>query len=86
MRVISLVDFKQNVLKYLNETRYDKRRWLITKNDERLAALVSLEDLERIESLEAENFLMRAQIALESVRQSGTIPLEVLKEELMQDA
>ena len=66
----------------LNEAAFGKIRTIITRRGKKLAAIVSIEDLEMIEAIEDKIDLEEARAALKDVKKRGGILWKKLKSEL----
>ena len=82
MNRLNTSDARERLAEVLNRVAFAKDRVRITRRGKEIAAVVPIEDLELIERLEDEFDLREAEKALAEADSKGTIPLEVLREEL----
>ena len=82
MNRLNTSDARERLAEVLNRVAFAKDRVRITRRGKEIAAVVPIEDLELIERLEDEFDLREAEKALAEADRKGTIPLEVLREEL----
>ena len=73
---------RERLAEILNRVAFAKDRVRITRRGREIAAVVPIEDLELLERLEDQIDLREAEKALAEANTEGTIPLEVLREEL----
>lgn len=79
MGLISVSDAKVSFSKFVNRVAYGKERLVITSRGQPKAALVSMEDLERLEGLED---AQAAREGLTAYRAGETVPWGEVKAEL----
>ncbi len=79
MSLISVTDAKVSFSKFINRVAYGQERIVITSHGEPKAALVSVEDLRRLEELED---AQAAREGLEAYRAGETVPWNQVKAEL----
>ena len=82
MESLTTSSARERLAEVLNRVAFSKDRVRITRRGKAIAAVVPIEDLELIERLEDEIDLREAERALDEARETGTLPLEVLREEL----
>ena len=78
---LNTTEARENLAEILNRVAYAKDRVRITRHGKEVAAVVPIEDLERIELMENESDIRAAEEALKEAREKGTIPWEKVKEE-----
>ena len=78
---LNTTEARENLAEILNRVAYAKDRVRITRHGKEVAAVVPIEDLERIEMMENEIDVRAAGEALEEAREKGTIPWGKIKEE-----
>jgi len=66
----------------INRTTYAKERVVLTRRGKRVAAVVSVEDLELLEAIEDRMDLDAARKALAEAGKKGTVAWSLLKSEL----
>lgn len=79
---INIAEAKETFTDIVNRVSHHKERITITRRGKDIAAIVPLEDLHRILSIQDKLDLDEAVEALKETRDQGTIPLERLKEEI----
>jgi prevent-host-death family protein len=79
---MSTLDAKEKFTELLNHVSHTKERVILTRRGKELAALVSLEDLQFLESTQDKNDLNEAIDALKESKNGSTVSLEKLKEEI----
>lgn len=84
-RELSVAELREQLAETLNEVRYTKARRLVTKHGRKVAAVVSVEDLRLLESLEDIVDVQMARERLASLEAEGTISWETLQKELELD-
>jgi len=75
MTDMTIADARKEFAEIINHTAYGKRRTVITRRGKALAAVVPIEDLRLLETLEQEVTLREARAALAEADRVGTIPL-----------
>ncbi|RLE30262.1 MAG: prevent-host-death family protein [Acidobacteria bacterium] len=78
---LNTTEARENLAEILNRVAYAKDRVRITRHGKEVAAVVPIEDLERIEMMENENDVRAAGEALVEAREKGTVPWEKIKKE-----
>lgn len=79
---LSIADAKAQFTRLLHEVEFDQQRFIMTKKDNGVAAMVSLEDLELLETLTNKWFLEHAREKLNRVNMAETQTLSQLEQEL----
>jgi prevent-host-death family protein len=82
MTVISVVEARKRLPELMNRAFYAGDRAVIQRHGKKLAAVVSIEDLELLQALEDKLDLTAAKAALKAAGDKGTVPWEKLKAEL----
>lgn len=85
MTTVSAKQARQDFSELLSRTAYTKERIIVTRNGKKMAALISVEDLELlervIETLEYQQDLEEARQALKEVETEGTVSWEQVQSE-----
>lgn len=79
---LSIADAKAQFTRLLHEVEFDQQRFIMTKKDNGVAAMVSLEDLELLETLTDKWFLEHAIEKLDGISMAETQTLGQLEQEL----
>lgn len=79
---INTMDAKEQFADLITRVSHHKERVILTRRGKEIAAIVPLEDLQLIEESEDKHDLREAIDALKEARNTGTITLEQLKEEV----
>lgn len=79
---ISVGQVRDRFSETLNQVAYQGARVVIERHGKDVAALVSVEDLELLQSLEDRIDLEAARAALKEAETEGTVPWEKVKQEL----
>ena len=79
---LNSTDARERLADVLNRVAYAGDRVRITRRGKAVAAVVPIEDLESIERLENEIDIREAEKALREAKKKGTIPLDIIREEL----
>ena len=79
---MTTIDAKENFTDLLNHVSHTKERVILVRRGKDVAAVVPLEDLQFLESTQDKHDLQEAIDALKEAKNSGTITLEQLKEEV----
>ncbi len=79
MNQVSVSRLKESLSEYLNRAAYGQERIVVASRGKPKAAVISIEDLERLEEMED---ALAAQEALAEYEQGQTISLEALIAEL----
>lgn len=80
MGLISVTDAKISFSKFLNRVAYGGERLVITSHGQPKAALISLDDLHRLEEMED---ALAAREGLADYRAGETVPYEEFRSELV---
>jgi prevent-host-death family protein len=75
---------REDLADALNRVAYRGERIVLERRGKRVAAIVSVEDLDLLEELEDQMDLESARKALADVRRHGTVPWEKVKTALRQ--
>ncbi len=78
----SASDARQNFSEIVNQVAYGGERVIIQRHGKELAAVVPIADLALLRDLEAHIDLADAREAVKAARESGTVSLEELKQQL----
>ena len=79
---LNSTDAREQLADVLNRVAYAGDRVRITRRGKVVAAVVPIGDLELIERLENEIDIAEAEKALREAKKKGTIPLDIIREEL----
>lgn len=79
---LSVAELREQLAETLNEVRYTKARRLVTKHGRKVAAVVSVEDLRLLETLEDIVDVQVARERLASLEQEGAVSWDALQKEL----
>ena len=79
---IKTVDAKEEFTELLNRVAHNKERIILTRRNNEIAALIPIEDLVLLQSIENKADLEIAANALKEARDKGSMTLEDFKEEL----
>lgn len=79
---INTVDAKEEFSELVNRVTHNKERIILTRRDKAIAAIISIEDLHLLESIQNKHDLHDAVEALKDARLHGTISLDDLKAKL----
>lgn len=79
---LSIADAKETFSDLIVRVSHQKERIILTRRGHSIAALISIEDFERLESFRDKNDLEAAIEALKEAREHGFISLADLKQEL----
>lgn len=82
MTVVSVVEARKKLPELMNKVFYAGDRAVIQRHGKKLAAVVSIEDLELLQALEDKLDLAAAKKALAEARGKGTVSWKKLKAEL----
>jgi prevent-host-death family protein len=72
---------REHLAEILNQVAYGKERVVVTRRGKKLAAVVSMEDLEILQALEDKIDLKDARSRLAAAKKSKTIPWAKVKSE-----
>ena len=76
---INSTDAKEMMTDLINRVAHDKERIILTRRDKEIAALIPIEDLKLLETMQSKNDLEEATEALKEARSQGTLTLDELK-------
>jgi prevent-host-death family protein len=76
---VSISEIRDNLADALNRVAYGGERVILERRGRRVAALVSIDDLKRLEELEDQADIKAAKKAL---KEKGRVPLEAIKKRL----
>jgi len=79
---VNIADAKEEFSELINRVSHNKERITLTRRGKDVAALVSMEDLQLLLSLQDKADLDDAMEALKETREHGTISLDSLKEQI----
>jgi prevent-host-death family protein len=79
---MTTVDAKEKFTELLNHVSHTKERVILTRRGKELVAIVSLEDLQFLESVQDKNDLDEAMDAHKESKKTPPTPLETLKDDL----
>jgi prevent-host-death family protein len=79
---MNTVDAKEKFTDLLNHVAHTKERVVLVRRGKEVAALVPLEDLQLLETAQDKGDLREAIDALKDAKNSGTITLEKLKDDI----
>lgn len=82
IRELSVAELREQLAETLNEVRYTKARRLVTKHGRKVAAVVSVEDLRLLETLEDIVDVQLARERLASLESDETVSWDALQKEL----
>lgn len=80
---VSATEARENLSEILSRTQYSDERTILTRHGKPVAALVSIRDLEAMQTLEDAMDVKRARESIEDAREhGGTKSLQEFREEL----
>ncbi len=79
---MTTIDAKENFTDLLNHVSHTKERVILLRRGKEVAAVVSIEDLQFLETTRDKQDLREAIEALKETKTHGAIPLEKLKDEI----
>jgi prevent-host-death family protein len=79
---MTTLDAKEKFTELLNHIAHSKERVILTRRGKELVAIISLEDLQFLESVQDKNDLQEAINAYKEAKNSTSVTLESLKEDL----
>jgi prevent-host-death family protein len=79
---INTIEAKEQFTDLVNRVAHNKERIILTRRGKDIAAIVSIEDLKLIQTSQDKHDLREAIDSLKEARQSGTLTLEQLKDEV----
>jgi prevent-host-death family protein len=82
MTEVSTAEARDRLAELINRATYAGERVILTRRGKALAAIVPIADVELLEALEVRVDLAEARDALAEARESGTVSLQALKNEL----
>ena len=82
MTEFSTAEARGRLAELINRATYAGERVILTRRGKALAAIVPIADVELLERLEDQLDLIEAREALAEARESGTISLQSLEDEL----
>jgi prevent-host-death family protein len=82
MTEVSTAEARDRLAELINRATYAGERVILTRRGKALAAIVPIADVELLEALEERVDLAEARDALAEARESGTVSLQALKNEL----
>ena len=74
-------ELREHLAEALNRAAYGQERIIVTRHGKALAAIVPLSDLEELERLEDAIDREEIERSLQSIREEGTVPWEVVRAE-----
>lgn len=80
MERISVRDLSRNLSELMGRVVYGDERVVITRNGKDYAALISFDELQKLEDLEDFIDNLQADAALREAEEKGTIPFEKVRE------
>lgn len=82
VHIIDAKEAKEEFSELLNRVYHSKERIIVTRRGKEIAAIVSLDDLHKLQESQSKSDLEEAVEALKEARIKGTITLDDLKEEI----
>ena len=79
---VNTADAKEEFSELINRVSHYKERVILTRRDKEIAAIVPIEDLHLLQSLQDKRDLEEATTALKEARKEGAVTLEALKDEI----
>lgn len=79
---INTADAKEEFSELINRVSHYKERIILVRREKEIAAIVPMEDLQLLRSLQDKHDLEEATSALKEARAGGAISLEALKDEI----
>lgn len=79
---MTTIEAKEKFVELINHIIHTKERVILTRRDNEVAAIVSLEDLRWLEAKQDKEDLEEAIDAFKEAKNQGTISLESLKDEI----
>jgi len=83
---VSITELNSTLSQCLNRAAFGRERIIVTSRGKPKAALISIEDLRRLEELEELEDALSAWEALDAHRRGETVPWEEVKERLLAEA
>ena len=80
--IINTAEAKEQFSDLVNRVVHSKERIILTRRGKEVAAIIPLEDLKLLQDSQDRHDLREATEALKEARNSGTITLDQLKEEV----
>jgi prevent-host-death family protein len=78
---VSAMNLRERIGDILNQVHYGKERFVIERRGEPVAAIVSIEEFERLERLEQEYEIELLRLAKIAAEQEGVVPFSRLVEQ-----
>ncbi len=82
MSLMNTIEAKEQFADLINRVAHSKERIILTRRGKEIAAIISIDDLQLLLEIQNKHDLRDAIDALKEARNSGTISLEQLKENL----
>ena len=82
MGQVSTVDARSQLSEIINKAAFGKERMILTRRGKEIVAVVPIEDVKLLESLEERVDLEEARVALAGSKKKGTVSWEKIKKEL----
>lgn len=82
MTTMSSSDAREHFPELISEAAFGKKRFIVTRRGKKLAAIIPIEDLDMIESIENRIDLEDARKALADVKKKGSTSWKKVKAEL----
>lgn len=79
---MTTIEAKEKFVELINHIIHTKERVILTRRDNEVAAIVSLEDLQWLEAKQDKDDLQEAIDAFKEAKDLGAITLETLKDEI----
>ncbi len=79
---VSTVDARSQLSEIINRAAFGKERMILTRRGKEIVAVVPIEDVKLLESLEDRIDLEEARSALTESKKKGTVSWEKIKKEL----
>ena len=80
--IMNTVDAKEQFTDLINRVSHNKERVILTRRGKEIAVLIPLEDFKLLQDSQDKNDLRDAIDALKEARNTGTVTLEQMKEEM----
>lgn len=79
--IISTIHARENFSELMDLVAHSKERVILTRRGKEIAAIIPIEDLQKLEDSQDKRDLLEAVDSLKEARSAGTITLDKLKEE-----
>ena len=79
---LNTAEAKEDFVELINRVAHNKERIILTRRDKEIAAIIPIEDLKTLESVQNKNDLAEAAEALKEARSQGTLSLDELKADI----